>query len=722
MFKSILLSLLLLVGSAVAQTGRPCSPGATVTPTIGLLIPQHGCSDWDTIYNNDFVAIDTYMSSHAGGSGTWGSITGTLSNQTDLQSALDAKANIATTLAGYGITDGVATSRTINGKALSSNITLGLASADFANQGTTTTVLHGNGAGNPSFGSVVSADLNITPTSCTNQFVSAISAGGVGTCATVSLASAVSGQLPISNVGSAGLSGTSPVTISAAGAIGCATCTTNASALNSNSIVLGGGSQASKVVAGIVTDGTSKITLGVSTTSVGAIAFNNLTSGTITIQPVTGALGSSVLSLPIATTTLIGATASDTTTSHVLHATATGFVGTFSAIVAADLPAALSSSTSINGLGITASTGTLTITNAKTLSVSNTLTLAGTDSTVMTFPTTSATIARTDAANTFTGHQTIEGVTSTGATGTALLVFGTSPTLTTPRITEVKDGNGNVFLLSSATASAVDSLTITNAATANPATVSITASGADSNINLNLIPKGTGVLNLGSTSASMSTAGILSLTGSGAGFIAFQQAAENCAANQPATSACFEAPAAITSYKALVPAAGPTNSNSAWLFSNANPSVGSFAKMQQTAITTSAYTNATTSFTTVTGGNTLQFSVEANTNYVAECQIMWQGSAGTTGPKFQWTGPASPTAVAATLVSAVTATTTLYASATAFSSALADTGTITTATNFLAALTLGVVNGANAGTVTLQAAANGTGTLTIQPGSYCTLQ
>ncbi len=33
-----------------------------------------------------------------------------------------------------------------------------------------------------------------------------------------------------------------------------------------------------------------------------------------------------------------------------------------------------------------------------------------------------------------TGHDTLEGVTSTGATGTGLLVFGTSPTLTTPTI------------------------------------------------------------------------------------------------------------------------------------------------------------------------------------------------------------------------------------------------------------------------------------------------
>ncbi len=51
-----------------------------------------------------------------------------------------------------------------------------------ANQGTTTTVLHGNGAGQPRFGAVVSADLNITATTCTGQFVSAISSLGIGTC------------------------------------------------------------------------------------------------------------------------------------------------------------------------------------------------------------------------------------------------------------------------------------------------------------------------------------------------------------------------------------------------------------------------------------------------------------------------------------------------------------------------------------------------------------
>jgi hypothetical protein len=76
----------------------------------------------------------------------------------------------------------------------------------------------------------------------------------------------------------------------------------------------------------------------------------------------------------------------------------------------------------------------LSFLSGKTLTVNNSLTFAGTDGTIMTFPSTSATIARTDAANTFTGHQTIEGVTSTGATGTGKFVFDGSPTLVTPVI------------------------------------------------------------------------------------------------------------------------------------------------------------------------------------------------------------------------------------------------------------------------------------------------
>lgn len=66
------------------------------------------------------------------------------------------------------------------------------------------------------------------------------------------------------------------------------------------------------------------------------------------------------------------------------------------------------------------------VASGKVLTSSNTLTLAGTDGTTMTFPSTSATIARTDAANTFTGVQTMTSPSFT----TPVLGTPTSGTLT----------------------------------------------------------------------------------------------------------------------------------------------------------------------------------------------------------------------------------------------------------------------------------------------------
>ena len=71
---------------------------------------------------------------------------------------------------------------TYNGKtvALGSSATLGLASADFANQGTTTTVLHGNAAGNPSFASVNLLNDTAAGGGTAGQYLTNNGSGGVG--------------------------------------------------------------------------------------------------------------------------------------------------------------------------------------------------------------------------------------------------------------------------------------------------------------------------------------------------------------------------------------------------------------------------------------------------------------------------------------------------------------------------------------------------------------
>ena len=65
------------------------------------------------------------------------------------------------------------TARAVNGKSLGSDITLELASADFANQGTASTVLHGNASGNPTFGAVVESDFSFADNTTANATTSA---------------------------------------------------------------------------------------------------------------------------------------------------------------------------------------------------------------------------------------------------------------------------------------------------------------------------------------------------------------------------------------------------------------------------------------------------------------------------------------------------------------------------------------------------------------------
>lgn len=67
------------------------------------------------------------------------------------------------------------------------------------------------------------------------------------------------------------------------------------------------------------------------------------------------------------------------------------------------------SATSFNKVTITTplTFATFTLADGKTLTVNNTINITGTDSTTMTFPSTSALVARTDDAQTFTGVQTL---------------------------------------------------------------------------------------------------------------------------------------------------------------------------------------------------------------------------------------------------------------------------------------------------------------------------
>ncbi len=180
------------------------------------------------------------------------------------------------------------------------------------------------------------------------------------------------------------------------------------------------------------------------------------------------------------------------------------------------------SATAVGKIALTqpATGATFTLLDGKTLTVSNTLTLAGTDGTTMTFPATSATIARTDAAQTFTGTQTFSGLieanlgltvagaafnsrgitdsattkaltlSGSGANSVTIANSATNPTIGTSagNLFFNPAAQGNVLLLASGGASTVNHLQVTGAIAGGA--VGVSATGADADVQLSLSSRG----------------------------------------------------------------------------------------------------------------------------------------------------------------------------------------------------------------------------------------
>lgn len=329
-------------GSTVGPLGSGGGSGCTSAGALHNILYDNGSGGClsDTLANLTNGALSLGISGTAGSvafgnatsgvitvqpvTGALGTVTLSLPDATDTlvgkattdtltNKSISGAANTLTNIANAALTNSAIT---INGTSVSlgGTRTLSLASSDFANQGTTTTLLHGNGAGNPSFAAVATADVSnsaITLAKIANAGANSVLLGAGASGSGAAYAEITLGT-------NLSMSGT---TLNASGGGGgCSTSGSNHNILTDN----GAGGCSSDANANVTA---GALSLGASGTA-GSVALGNATTGTITLQPVTGALGSVTLSLPAVTDTLVGKTTTDTLTNKSIS----GSSNTFTAI------------------------------------------------------------------------------------------------------------------------------------------------------------------------------------------------------------------------------------------------------------------------------------------------------------------------------------------------------------------------------------------------------
>jgi hypothetical protein len=239
---------------------------------------------------------------------------------------------------------------------------------------------------------------------------------------------------------------------------GSGTVTATAGALTSNALVLGAGTTDTKVAAGLTTDGVSYIRLGEAGTSAGGALFRNQTSGDITIAPpATGALGTSVLTLPIRTATIA------TTTGTLTSGRCAEFDASGNLVQAAAGCAAGSGTVSVVGAGSLTSTALVTgggTTLVQTPSATATLDASGNVSTPGTITTTASSTGILGLKDTDASHYL--NITP-GSNLTANRVF----TITTGDAARTLNMGGNITTAADFITSGANALTLTTTGSTN---------------------------------------------------------------------------------------------------------------------------------------------------------------------------------------------------------------------------------------------------------------